>query len=148
MQDELGDWDWHIYTIDTLYKVDDQWEPPVEHREPYSELPGDLNGKEIQKRGDICTHATNSFFLKVKLLIAQLCPVLCDSVDCSRPGSSGPWNSLGKNTGVCSHFLLQGICLTQGLNLSLLHCRQILYLWATREAPYSLCCIVKTSMTL
>ena len=32
-----------------------------------------------------------------------------------------PWNSLGKNTGVGSHFLLQE------LNLGLLHCRQILY---------------------
>ena len=21
--DELGDWDWHIYTIDTMYKIDD-----------------------------------------------------------------------------------------------------------------------------
>ena len=30
-------------------------------------------------------------------------------------------------TGVGSHSLLQGIFLTQGLNLSLLHCRQILY---------------------
>ena len=20
--DELGDWDWHIYTIDTMYKID------------------------------------------------------------------------------------------------------------------------------
>ena len=37
------------------------------------------------------------------------------------------WNSPGKNTGVCSHSLLQGIFLTQGLNMSLLHCRQILY---------------------
>ena len=27
----------------------------------------------------------------------------------------------------CCHFLLQGIFLTQGLNLSLLHCRQILF---------------------
>ena len=27
------------------------------------------------------------------------------------------WNSLGKNTGVGSHFLCQGIFLTQGLNL-------------------------------
>ena len=33
------------------------------------------------------------------------------------------------------HFLLQGIFLTQGLNLSLLLCRQILYHWATWEAP-------------
>ena len=38
-----------------------------------------------------------------------------------------PWNSLGKNTGVGSHSLLQGIFPTQGLNLGLLHCRQILY---------------------
>ena len=38
-----------------------------------------------------------------------------------------PWNSPGKNTGVSSHSLLQGIFLTQGLNLGLLDCRQILY---------------------
>ena len=37
-----------------------------------------------------------------------------------------PWNSLGKNTGVGCHFLLQGIFLVQGLNLGLLHFRQIL----------------------
>ena len=42
-----------------------------------------------------------------------------------------------KTTGVGCHFLLQGIFLTQGSNLcflSLLHCRWILYHWATREA--------------
>ena len=22
MRDELGDWDWHIFTIDTMYKLD------------------------------------------------------------------------------------------------------------------------------
>ena len=38
-----------------------------------------------------------------------------------------PWNFLGKNTGVCCHFLLQGIFPTQGLNLGLRHCRQVLY---------------------
>ena len=38
-----------------------------------------------------------------------------------------PWNSPGKNTGVGSHSLLQGIFLRQGLNLGLLHQRQILY---------------------
>ena len=38
-----------------------------------------------------------------------------------------PWNSLGKNTGVGCHFILQGICPSQGSNLGLLHCRQILY---------------------
>ena len=38
-----------------------------------------------------------------------------------------PWDFLGKDTGVVCHFLLQGIFLTQGLNLGLLYCRQILY---------------------
>ena len=37
-----------------------------------------------------------------------------------------PWNSLGQNTGVGSLSLLQGILPTQGLNPSILHCRQIL----------------------
>ena len=32
-----------------------------------------------------------------------------------------PWDSPGKNTGVGCHALLQGIFLTQGLNLHLLH---------------------------
>ena len=32
-----------------------------------------------------------------------------------------PWDSLGKNTGAGCHALLQGIFLTQGLNLRLLH---------------------------
>ena len=53
---------------------------------------------------------------------------LCDAMDCSPPGSSVcPWNSPGKNTGLFCHFLLQGIFPTQGLNLDLLHWRQILY---------------------
>ena len=41
----------------------------------------------------------------------------------------------GKNTGVCSHSLLQGTFLTQGLNLGLLHCRQILYHLGHEENP-------------
>ena len=38
-----------------------------------------------------------------------------------------PWDFPGKNTGVGCHFLLQEIFLTQGLNLGLPHCRQVLY---------------------
>ena len=38
-----------------------------------------------------------------------------------------PCTSPGKNTGVGSHSLLQGVFLTQGLKLGLPHCRQILY---------------------
>ena len=45
--------------------------------------------------------------------------------------------SSGKNTGVGCHALLQGLFPAQGLNLHflhLLHCRGILYHWATGEA--------------
>ena len=41
----------------------------------------------------------------------------------------------GKNTGVDCHFLLQGIFLTQGLNLGLLHCRQTLYHLSHQGSP-------------
>ena len=47
-------------------------------------------------------------------------------MDCSPPGSSVHGDSPGKNTGVGCHALLQGIFLTQGLNLGLPHCRRIL----------------------
>ena len=53
---------------------------------------------------------------------------LCDPVDGGPPGSSAQArNSPGKNTGVDSHSLLQGISPPQGLNLGLLHCRRIFY---------------------
>ena len=37
----------------------------------------------------------------------QSCPTLCDPIDGSPPGPPRPWDSLGKNTGVGCHFLLQ-----------------------------------------
>ena len=49
----------------------------------------------------------------------QSCLTLCGSMDYAR--LLCPWDSPGKNTGVGCHFLLQGIFLTQGLNLNLLH---------------------------
>ena len=36
-------------------------------------------------------------------------------------------NPPSKNTGVCSHPVIQGIFLNQGSNMGFLHCRQILY---------------------
>ena len=42
-------------------------------------------------------------------------------------GLLSPWDFPGKNTRVGCHSLLQGIFPTQGSNLGLLHCRQILY---------------------
>ena len=62
-------------------------------------------------------------------LVAQLCPTLCDSMDCSPPGAY-PWHFPDRNTGVGCHFLPQGIFLTQGLNLHLLH-------WQVDSLPLS-----------
>ena len=50
-------------------------------------------------------------------------------------GLYSPWNSLGQNTGVGSHFLLQGILPTQRLNPGLPHCRQILYQLNHKGSP-------------
>ena len=73
------------------------------------------------------------------VLVAQLCPTLCNPMDCSLARLLCPWNSPGKNTGVGSHFLFQGIFLTQGSNLGQtwvsLHCRQILYHLSYQESP-------------
>ena len=72
--------------------------------------------------------------MKVKVLVIQLCPILCDPVDCSCPGSS-------------VHGILQGRILEwvaipfcrgffdPGLNLDLLHCRQILYCLSHQGSP-------------
>ena len=58
-------------------------------------------------------------------LVTQSCPTLCDPIDYSLPGSSVHRDSPGKNTGVSSCALLQGICPTQGSNPGLPPCRQI-----------------------
>ena len=60
----------------------------------------------------------------VLCLVTQSCPTLCNLMDCGLPGSSIHGDSLGKNTGVACHALLQGIFPTQGLKprlLCLLH---------------------------
>ena len=46
-------------------------------------------------------------FMYVLCLVAQLCSNLCNTMDCSPPGSSVHWDSPGKNTGVSCHALLQ-----------------------------------------
>ena len=71
----------------------------------------------------------------LRLCSAQSCPTLCNTMGCS------PWDFPGTITGMGCHFLLQGILATQGSNLHLLcvlHCRRILYCWATREAQWLL----------
>ena len=71
--------------------------------------------------------------------VARLCPTLCDHMDLQPTRLLCPQNFPSKNTGVGCHSLLQGIFLTQRLNLSLLHCRQILYHLSHQESPYELC---------
>ena len=75
-------------------------------------------------------------WMHAKLL--QSCLTLCDPTDCSPPGSSVH--------GILQARILEGIFQTQEIFqtqgrklclLWLLHCRQILYLWATGEALIS-----------
>ena len=91
-------------------------------------LPWWLNGKESACDAAACTHACY-----VTLVVS---PSL-------RPYGLTParllclWDSPGKSTRVAFHALLQGIFGTQRWNPCLqwlLHCRQILYHWATGEA--------------
>ena len=79
----------------------------------------------------VCRRTCSVGYRNIKLsyervLVAQSCLTLCDP----RLGPARllcPQNSPRKNTGVGSHFLLQGISPIQGQNLGLPHCRQILY---------------------
>ena len=48
-------------------------------------------------------------------LVVQSCLTLCDSMDCSLPGSSVHGDFPGKNTGVGFHALLQGFVPNPGI---------------------------------
>ena len=56
---------------------------------------------------------------------SESCSVVSDSL--WPPGIYSPWNSPGQNTGMGSLSLLQGFFPSQGSNLGLPHCSQILY---------------------
>ena len=71
-------------------------------------------------------------------LVTQSCPTFCDpgrTVACQAPLFMGFFQARILD-GVGCHFLLQGIFPTQGLNLSLLHCRQFLYQLIYQESPH------------
>ena len=84
------------------------------------------------RASDLSLWLTTRGGLKVKVLITQLCLTLCNPMDYSPPGSSVhgilqarirsglPFPSPGDLPNL-------RILLTQGWNLALLHCRQILY---------------------
>ena len=85
----------------------------------------------------VCVHAHMHF---------QLCPTLCDPVDCGLPGFSLHGISQARILEGGCHFLLQGIFLTQDLTwVSCVSCigRQILYHYTTQEAQRCVCYILK-----
>ena len=97
-------------------------------------FPKNLLWDIIHTRNSLSTYRAdfNGFgvFNHVRLclcLVAQMCPTLCDPMDCILPGLSVHGDSLGKNTVMGCYAFLQGIFPTQGFNPGLLHCRQILY---------------------
>ena len=62
----------------------------------------------------------------LKVLVTQLCLTLCDPMDCS-PRLLCPWGCSRQEYWSGLHSVFQGIFLTRGSNLGLLHGRQILY---------------------
>ena len=82
--------------------------------------------------------ATLSFnFLICCYLIAVLCPTLLRPHGLQPARLLCPWDSPGKNTGVGCHFLLQGVFLTQGLTLCLLHWQVDLVSLNHQWSPFS-----------
>ena len=106
------------------------------------EWPETLNNGQITSLILSLNHPITSIwsynFVYAHLL--QSYPSHWDSMGCSLPDSSVPGDTPDNNTEVGCHALLQGIFLTQGLNLSLLsllHCRQIVYTLSHQGSPYN-----------
>ena len=77
---------------------------------------------------------------KVKVIVAQLCPTLCDPQTVAR-WLLCPWDFLGKNTGVDCHSLLQGIFLTRDQTQVSCIAGRFFPIWATREVQNITKCI-------
>ena len=86
-------------------------------------------------QGEIKRSLQTSNNMRRRLLLSLLSHVWhCTTYRLQPVRLPGPWDSLGKSTRVGGHVLLQGVFPTQGSNPGLLHCWQILYHWATKEA--------------
>ena len=83
--------------------------------------------------------------MKVKVLVAQSSPSLCDPMDCSLPVSSVHGILQARILEWFPHFLLQGIFPIQGSNPRLLHCGQILYRLSHQGSQYSAGCQLSLS---
>ena len=74
----------------------------------------------------IYTHPPSSK-VEVKVLVAQLCLTVCNPMDCSQSGCSVHGTLQARIQECVAIPFSRGIFPTQGLNPSLLYCRQILY---------------------
>ena len=83
----------------------------------------DYSVKDAGEIGSLC-----AYLICCYCLVAQLCRLFCNHMDCSPPGSSVHRISWAR--GVGCHFLLQEIFPTQELNLHLLH-------WQVDSLPLS-----------
>ena len=79
------------------------------------------------------THALEVLCCAVLCLVTQLCPTLCEPVDCSRPGSSVHGDSPDKNTGVGCHALLPGSSRPRDWTQVSRTAGGFFTIWATRE---------------
>ena len=69
----------------------------------------------------------SNMFSESESEVAQLCPTLCDPMDCSPPGSSVHGIFQARVLEWVAISFSRGIFLTQGSNPGLLHCRQMFY---------------------
>ena len=100
----------------TLYRK--QWSRPFPRerdakrqngclRRPYRELRKEEKLEAKEKRKDIPT-CDPMGYSKPAFPVSQSCPILCDAMDCSTPGSSIHVDSPSGNTGMCCRLLPQG----------------------------------------
>ena len=81
----------------------------------------------VVAESDATERLNNIDYIKYQLTLSRVWLFATPWTVCSLPlWPLWPWNSPGKNAGVGSHSLLQGIFLIQGLNMGPLHYRQIL----------------------
>ena len=89
----------------------------------------------LNNRGHGTTCWEYLLLCRVFCLVTQSCLTFWDPIDCSLPDSSVHRDSLGKNTGVGCHALLQRLFPTHGLNPGLPDCEWILYCLESSGKP-------------
>ena len=77
-----------------------------------------------------------AWVLCMVVVVVQSCLTLCNPMDYSLPGFSVHGIFQARILEWVAISFSRGFFPTQGLNLGILHCRQILYPWATREIHF------------